>query len=175
MKKNLNDIVFFASNEGGHFSQLMALKELFVKFDTVIVTDNERASTDIPALKSVKAIEFALGDVNMRKKLTNSKKKNITRWDYIPGYIELFKDCFKICRKYRPKVIVSTGSDIAVPLFLWGKLHGAKTVFIETRAKVYGKTVTGKLVTPIADKLIVQWPEMVNVYNGKGEYYGTLV
>lgn len=171
----LNNIVFFASNEGGHFSQLLALHSLFNKYETVIVTDNERANKEIPALKDVKSIEFALGDVNMRKKLKNSKKKNITRLDYIPGYIELFKDCFKICRKHRPKVIISTGSDIAVPLFLWGKIHGAKNVFIETRAKVYGKTVTGKLVTPIVDKIIVQWPEMLEVYKGKAEYYGTLV
>lgn len=27
----------------------------------------------------------------------------------------------------------------------------------------------------LADKVIVQWPEMVDVYNGKADYYGTLV
>ena len=58
---------------------------------------------------------------------------------------------------------------------LWGKIHGAKTVFIETRARVYGKTITGKILTPIADKIIVQWPEMLKVYKGKAEYYGVLV
>ena len=47
----LNNTVFFASNEGGHFAQLMALHELFDKYDTVIVTDNERANKEIPALK----------------------------------------------------------------------------------------------------------------------------
>lgn len=173
--KSLNNIVFFASNEGGHFSQLLALSPLFSEYETIIVTDNKRANKNFPLLKNVKSIEFALGDVNMRNKLKNSKKKKMTRWDYIPGYWTLFKECFQICEKYRPKVIVSTGSDIAVPLMLWGKLHGSKTVFIETRAKVYGKTLTGKLLTPIADKIIVQWPEMVEVYKGKAEYFGTLV
>ena len=175
MGSQLNDIVFFASNEGGHFSQLMALKKLFGEYHSVLVTDNERANKTLPALKEVSEIEFAMGDVEMRMKMKDSKKKNITRWDYLPGYINLFRQCFKIWRKYRPKVIISTGSDIAVPLFLIGRLHGTKCVFIETRARVYGKTVTGKILTHIASKIIVQWPEMVGVYKGKAEYLGTLV
>ena len=43
----LNNTVFFASNEGGHFAQLMALHDLFDKYDSVIVTDNKRANKDI--------------------------------------------------------------------------------------------------------------------------------
>ena len=80
-----------------------------------------------------------------------------------------------IWEKYRPKVIVSTGSNIAVPLCFIAKLRGTKFVYIETRAKVYSKTISGKLVEHFADKIIVQWPEMVSVYKGKAEYHGTLV
>lgn len=171
--KNRN-IVLFASNEGGHFSQLMALSPLFEKYESVVVTDNERANNNLPELRNVK-LEVVSERFSIRKKVKDSKKKKLTRWDYLPGYISLFKECIRICRKYRPKVIISTGSDIAVPLMLWGKMHGAKTVFIETRARVYGKTITGKILTPIADKIIVQWPEMLKVYKGKAEYYGVLV
>lgn len=166
--------VFFASNEGGHFSQLMALHSLFSKYSSVIVTDNERASKNMPELHDVVAIEFADADVQMRKKLVG-KKKIVTRWDYLLGYCKLFKQCFRICEKYRPKVIVSTGSDIAVPLALWGKFNGSKVIYIETRAKVYSKTLTGKILTHVADKIIVQWPEMIRVYKNKAEYYGVLI
>lgn len=41
--------------------------------------------------------------------------------------------------------------------------------------KVYNKTISGKIVERFADKVIVQWPEMVDVYKGHAEYYGTLV
>lgn len=173
--KRLNDIIFFASNEGGHFAQLMALQELFDKYDTVIVTDNERANKGIPALKNVKAIEFAMAFADYRQKLKERKEKNMTHWSYLPAYWDLFKQCHRIWKKYRPKVIVSTGSNIAVPLAIIAKLHGSKFVYIETRAKVYNKTISGKLIGPISDKVIVQWPEMVDVYKGKAEYYGTLV
>ena len=171
----LNNIVFFASNEGGHFAQLMALHELFDKYETVIVTDNERANKGIPALQNVKAIEFAMSFARRRDELKKRGEKNMTHASYLPAYWGLFKECNAIWKKYRPKVIVSTGSNIAFPLAYIAKLHGTKMVYIETRAKVYNKTITGKLIERICDKIIVQWPEMVDVYKGKAEYYGTLV
>ena len=45
----------------------------------------------------------------------------------------------------------------------------------ENSPRVYGKSVAGNIVTKLADKIIVQWPEMVDVYGGKAEYLGTLV
>lgn len=171
----LNDIVMFASNEGGHFSQLMALYELFDKYDTVVVTDNKRANKNVPALKNVKAIEFAMAFADYRQKLKERHDKNMTHMSYLPAYWDLFKQCNRIWKKYRPKVIISTGSNIAVPLAIIAKLRGSRFVFIETRAKVYSKTISGKLIGGISDKVIVQWPEMVDVYKGKAEYYGTLV
>ena len=173
--KKLNDVVFFASNEGGHFAQLMALHPLFDKYKSVIVTDNGRADRSIAALKNVYAIEFAMAFADYRLKLTDRKAKNMTHMSYLPAYRNLFKECNQIWKKYRPKVIVSTGSNIAVPLCLIAKLHGARFVYIETRAKVYSKTISGRLIGGLSDKVIVQWPEMVDVYKGKAEYYGTLV
>ena len=173
--KNLNNIVFFASNEGGHFSQLMALYELFAKYDVVVVTDNKRANKDIPALKNVRTIEFAMAFADYRQKLKARNEKNMTHWSYLPAYWKLFKQCNKIWKTYRPKVVISTGSNIAVPLAIISKLHGSKFVYIETRAKVYSKTISGKLIGGISAKVIVQWPEMVDVYKGQAEYYGTLV
>ena len=102
------------------------------------------------------------------------KSQSASRLDRIGDYIKLFKECRTIWKLYRPKVIVSTGSNIAVPLFLVGKLHGSKIIFIETRAKVYARSLTGILVRRIADKIYVQLPEMLKLYPEAG-YYGTLV
>ena len=55
--RKLNDIVMFACNQGGHFSQMMALNELFGKYDSVLVTDNVRATKEMPSLKNVGHIE----------------------------------------------------------------------------------------------------------------------
>lgn len=171
----LNDIVFFASNDGGHFAQLTALHDLFDKYKAVIITDNKRANRDIPTLKNVESIEYAMAFADKRDELTKRQDKKLTHASYFSAYWDLFKQCHSIWKKYRPKVIISTGSNIAVPLCFIAKLYGSHFVYIETRAKVYTKTISGKIVEHFADKVIVQWPEMVNVYKGRAEYYGTLV
>lgn len=171
----LNDIVMFACNEGGHFSQLLALNGLFGKYESVVLTDNKRANKDIPALKDVKAIEFAMAFADKREELTKGRHRKLTHASYLGAYWNLFRQCMEVWKKYRPKVIVSTGSNIAVPLCFIAKFKGSKFVYIETRAKVYNKTISGKIVGHFADKIIVQWPEMIDVYKGRAEYLGTLV
>lgn len=171
----LNNTVMFACNQGGHFSQMMALKELFGKYDTVLVTDNVHASKEkTPALKEIGTVEHPMGMANKRNELSMKSSKEKSRWQSLSGYITLILECRKIWKKYRPAVIITTGSNIAVGLFIYGRLKGSKLIFIETRAKVYSKTVTGKIVGRLADKVFVQWPEMMSVYPN-AEYCGTLV
>lgn len=168
----LNDIVMFACNQGGHFSQMMALSELFGKYDSVLVTDNVRATKEMPALRNINSIVVMKGESSRRKVV--KKEENANRWSFLGVYIQMLFESRKIWKQYRPKVIVSTGSNIAVPLFLIGKLHGSKIIFIETRAKVYARSMTGILVRKLADQIFVQWPEMLNLYP-EAKYCGTLV
>lgn len=176
----LQNFVFFASNDGGHFSELIALHKLFPKYRSVIVTDKAGANKSIPELSGVEAIEFATAFARKREELAKNappkgSEKKLTILDYLGCFPKLFIECYSIWSKYRPKVVVTTGSNIAVPLCLISKLKGTKFVYIETRAKVYSKTLSGRLVEKFSDKIIVQWPEMVSVYNGKAQYLGTLV
>ena len=171
----LNNIVMFACNQGGHFSQMMALSELFGKYDSVLVTDNVHASKEImPALNVIGMIEYAMSMARKRKELKEKGKEEKSRLQSLRSYLLLFDECRRIWNRYRPSVIVTTGSNIAVGLFLYGWIRGSKLIFIETRAKVYSKTVTGKIVGRLADKVFVQWPEMLSVYPN-AEYCGTLV
>lgn len=55
----LNNIVMFACSEGGHFSQMMALHELFGKHDSILVSDNVRATKRMSALSEIGDIVFA--------------------------------------------------------------------------------------------------------------------
>ena len=71
---------------------------------------------------------------------------------------------FKILRKEKPDLIISSGAAVAVPYFWLGKLFGAKTVYIEIFDRIDKPTLTGKLVYPVTDKFIVQWEELKKVY-----------
>lgn len=75
------------------------------------------------------------------------------------------KLAFKVLKKERPDIIVSSGAAIAVPFFWLGKLFGAKTVYVEVFDRVDKPTLTGKMVYPITDKFIVEWEEMKQVYH----------
>ena len=145
----------------------------FSKYDTVILTDNKRANKDIPGFENVKAIDFAMAFANRREKLKN-KKRTITIWDYATCYFSLYRECNKSFKKHRPKIIISAGSNISVPLCIIAKLHGAKFIHIENKAKVYYKSISGRLTERFADMIIVQWPEMIDVYKGKAKYFGVL-
>lgn len=71
---------------------------------------------------------------------------------------------FKVLKKERPDLIISSGAAVAVPFFYIGKLYGAKTIYIEVFDRINHSTMTGKMVYPVTDKFIVQWEEMKDVY-----------
>ena len=71
---------------------------------------------------------------------------------------------WKVLRKERPNLIISSGAAVAVPFFYLGKLFGAKLIYIEVFDRIDKPTLTGKMVYPIVDKFIVQWEEQKKVY-----------
>ena len=153
-------IVMFAGSMGGHFVELISLHTLFPKYESVLVTDNLNANHSDERLKSIRDIVYSKAWAEHRAK-TAGVKNTRSRWQNLFTYLKMFVECFAIYKKYRPAVIVSTGSYIAVPLFIAGKLLGSKLIFVESNAMVYSKTATGKLIGNIADVVFVQWPEML--------------
>ena len=71
---------------------------------------------------------------------------------------------WKVLRKEKPDMIISSGAAVAVPFFVLGKLFGAKLIYIEVFDRIDKPTLTGKLVYPFTDRFIVQWEEMKSVY-----------
>ena len=70
----------------------------------------------------------------------------------------------RILEKERPDLIISSGAASAVPFFWLGKLFGAKTIYIEVFDRIDAPTLAGKMCYPVADKFIVEWNEMIQVY-----------
>ncbi len=68
-----------------------------------------------------------------------------------------------IVLRERPRLVISTGADVAVPTCLVARLLGARLVFIETAGEL-APTLAGRLVYPFAHLFIVQWPEKRRVF-----------
>ena len=161
----------FAASQGGHYKELMGLRNLFPLYNSVLVTDNLNAANQNDVISQFSSVAYSHAMDDWRK--ANAGTTQNSRWSGMMAYAKMFKECISIYNQYKPAVIISTGANIAVPLFVWGKIRGSKLIFIESNAKVYTKTTTGLLIGWLSDKIFVQWPEMLNVYP-KAEYYGVI-
>ncbi len=149
--------VLFVCNKGGHYSQMLELKPLMKRYDSYVLTEKKNANEDLEGF----AQAMSMDNFNvMEYKLWNFTK---SLWR-----------CRKIWKQIRPQYIISTGAAFALPMYIIGKIYGSKLIWIETRAKVYTPTRTGKQICKFCDKIIVQWPEMKKVYGEKADYFGIL-
>jgi UDP-N-acetylglucosamine:LPS N-acetylglucosamine transferase len=78
---------------------------------------------------------------------------------------------YRILRREKPDVIISTGADVAVPTCLIGKLLGVRLIYIEAGGQVHTPSLSGRLVYHFADLFLVQWePALKNfpkaIYGG---------
>jgi UDP-N-acetylglucosamine:LPS N-acetylglucosamine transferase len=66
--------------------------------------------------------------------------------------------------RVRPRAILSTGSNIAVPISVFGRLAGVRIIHIETGSRVHTMSSTGKLMYRIAHQFFVQWESLQDDY-----------
>ena len=143
--------VLFISSTGGHLDELLQLEKIFDKYNYSIITEKDKSTKNL-VQKYNKKIHFLLYGTRQRKLL----------FPFV-FLINCFKSLF-LYLKIRPKYIISTGTHTAVPMCYIGKLFGSKVIFIETFANRSSKTLSGKLIYPIANLFIVQWEEMLKLY-----------
>lgn len=82
----------------------------------------------------------------------------------------------RILIREHPKLILSTGSEIAILPFYLGKfLLGSKLVYVECSSQVVTPSRTGRLVIPITDLFLVQWESLQKKYGDRAQYRGGLI
>ncbi len=116
-------------SHGGHLSEMLQLMEAFEGHETFFITYDAARTRELE-----------------RKYLLRNIGTN-------PLLMALaFVSTFKIICREKPKLIVSTGSEIAIPAFYLGKLFRIKTIFIESWTRIDRPTGTGKIVYPVSDR-----------------------
>lgn len=137
--------ICLVGSSGGHLAHLNMLKPFWSEHDRFWVTFDKEDARSILKDERLYPCYFP----------TNRNIKNLIKNSFL---------AFKILRKEKPDVIISSGAAVAVPFFYLGKIFGSKTVYIEVFDRIDKPTMTGKLVYPVTDKFIVQWEEMKKVY-----------
>ena len=139
--------IVFAASSGGHLEQLLMLKPLMEKYDSVLITEKTDYSAGDMGIKT-----YYLRQINRKEAL------------FIPKLIANSWRSLVLIIKERPKVMITTGVLAVIPLALLMKLFGGKLIYIESFAKVCSKNLTGNLLYKFADQFYVQWEEMLKLY-----------
>jgi beta-1,4-N-acetylglucosaminyltransferase len=139
-------------SHGGHLTEILQLKEAFKGHETFFITYD-----------SVRTRQLE------RKYLL----RNIGTNPLVMA--QAFMSTLVILLKEKPKLIVSTGSEIAIPAFYLAKILRIKTIFIESWTRVDRPTGTGKIVYPVADLFLVQWESLLKKYGKKAKYEGAIL
>ena len=138
---------------GGHLSEALS-SIIKVDADTCIVTKRDKHVAD--RLK-----DYDVYYVN---------DPHTSLWGFfINGLRSLF-----IFISQRPRIVLSTGSGIALATCMLGKLFGSKIIYIESGARVLAASKTGKFMYRYADVFYVQWKPMLKIYPN-AIYAGNLI
>lgn len=132
-------------SSGGHLTHLYMLKPFWQEEERFWITFDKEDARSLLKGENLYPCYYP----------TNRNLKNLIRNMVL---------AWKILRKERPDLIISSGAAVAVPFFYLGKLFGAKLVYIEVFDRIDKPTMTGRMIYPIADRFIVQWEEMKKVY-----------
>lgn len=151
--------ILFISSTGGHLSELLQLEPLINEYESYLVTEWTKSNETIKDRYR-----------NVFYVIYGTKSNLLT---YVFKFAINSIICLILQIKIRPDIIITTGSHTCVPMCYIGKLFGSKIIYIETFANFNTRTLTGRLVYPIADSFFVQWESMLKLYP-KSKFGGRL-
>lgn len=107
---------------------------------------------------------------NYRVYYTTNPKRNPL------SLFKIFLHSFFVLLKERPKVIISTGANVTVPISILGKLlFRSKLIYVDCSAQVYRPSLTGRILYWFSDLFFVQWKYLLKCYGKKAIYGGLLI
>ena len=132
--------VMAVSSGGGHWVQLCRLAEAWQGADLITVCTAEAP----PMHASVRA----------HHRLTDA-----TRWDRL-ALFKLSRELGGLMLRERPQIVITTGAAPGLIALLWGRLLGARTIWIDSLANVKRLSASGRVARWIAHECLTQWPHL---------------
>lgn len=139
-------------SHGGHLTEILQLMDAFQGQDIFFITYEGIRSNEL----------------NKKYTLKNLGKNPVRFLLSIPKV-------FSILLLEKPDIVISTGSEIAIPVFYIAKLLRIKTMFIESLCRVEEPSLSGKIVYPVSDVFLVQWKPLLSKFGKKAQYWGNVL
>lgn len=147
MSTKKNKKLCFIASSGGHYEQITMLSPLMEKYESFIITEKTQYKTNLKGHKM-----YYIHQVNRKEAM------------FLFWMIVNTVKSIQIFFREKPDVIISTGVLSTIPLCLFAKILKKKLIYIESFAKVYSPTKTGKIMYTYADQFYVQWKSMLKFY-----------
>ena len=135
-----NKKVLLVASHGGHWVQMRKMAPAFDGMDIHYVSTTQCIDVEVsPAPVTV------VKDANLTDKL---------------GLLLMAFQVFWVVLRFRPNVVLSTGAAPGFFALFFGKMLGAKTIWVDSIANAEKLSVSGEKVGRYADLWLTQWPHL---------------
>lgn len=141
--------VLAVASGGGHIVELLRLTPAFQDHELIYMSTHESFASKCQGHEYYTVPDFSQWDAH---KMPSVGLK-----------------MYKIFKKIKPDVIVTTGAAPGVLALFIGKLMGAKTVWVESLCHAEKVSISGKICKLFADRVYTQWAHLATskiVYSG---------
>ena len=145
--------ILAVASGGGHWVQMMRLRPAFEGYEVAFLSVHAEYQEQIPGHRL-----HVVADSNAKSKLAVLK----TAWGV-----------WRVLRKERPDVVISTGAAPGGLALFFAKRMGAKTVWLDSIANAEVLSLSGQKAGAYADLWLTQWPELAQ--EGGPEYSGSVL
>jgi len=150
---NIDSKIGLVCSHGGHLTEIFHLISAFKDYHYFFITYNS------PRTLRLKEKKYLLSNIGKNPFL---------------GVLSLLK-IFRIFLVEKPNVIISTGSEIAIPAIIMSRLFKIRSIYIETFCRITSPSLTGRIIYPLSDVFIIQWESLKRVYGNKAFFGGSLI
>jgi len=145
--------VLAVASGGGHWVQLRRVVPAFEGCEVVYVTVNEVYRADVPG---------------QRVHLVN----DATRWSPWGSFVLALRVLWIVLRE-RPALVFTTGAAPGCFAVIFGRLLGARTIWLDSIANIERMSKSGELARRYAQLWLTQWPHLAR--EGGPEYAGAVL
>lgn len=137
--------VLAVASGGGHWVQLLRLRPAFEGLQVEYISTNHGYASQVEQPLHV------VTDANL--------------WEKIK-LIKMFLQVAWVVLKVRPDFVITTGAAPGYAAIMFGKLFGAKTIWLDSIANSETLSSSGKKAKLWADIWLTQWPHLVDGKQG---------
>ena len=138
-RNNLNGPVLAVSSPGGHWRQLLQLSDAWKEENVLFVTPRQ-CDLDEAGVNGITVPDASRSDIR--------------------GMLRLAWATLQIVRRHRPSVVISTGAAPGLLTIFFGRMFGARTVWIDSVANVGRVSLSGRIAGRLTDHWLTQWKHL---------------